>query len=98
MIDWEKLETEIRAYLEECAENWDAYNANPSLPHVIAYEEAAQTLLAKIKAMVEADCKACQDRQSESAKMLNREAAFDEERLRDEVQYWKDKNYELGSR
>ena len=42
------------------------------------------------------DCKQCQQKQVESERMLTREAAFDEERLRDEVKYWKDKNYKLG--
>ena len=35
-------------------------------------------------------------RQVEAEKMLNREAAFEENRLREEVKYWKDKCYELG--
>lgn len=42
------------------------------------------------------ECKQCNQRQAESEKMLNREAAFGEERLMDEVRYWKNKNYELG--
>ena len=32
----------------------------------------------------------------ESEKTLNREAAFEERRLYDEVEYWKGKNYRLG--
>ena len=32
----------------------------------------------------------------ESEKMLNREAAFEEQRLYAEVEYWKNKNYRLG--
>jgi hypothetical protein len=43
------------------------------------------------------ECNACNKRQIESERILNREAAFDEERLRDEVKYWKSKNYQLGS-
>jgi len=42
------------------------------------------------------DCNACNQRQIESESFLNREAAFEEERLRGEVEYWKDKNYKLG--
>ena len=43
-------------------------------------------------------CKRCQQQQVDSEKMLNREAAFDEAQLRDEVQYWKDRTYELGGK
>ena len=32
----------------------------------------------------------------ESEKINNREAAFEEQRLHDEVEYWKGKNYQLG--
>ena len=32
----------------------------------------------------------------ESEKMLNREVAFEEQRLHDEVEYWKGKYYRLG--
>ncbi|HUV46157.1 MAG TPA: hypothetical protein VMW45_03710 [Dehalococcoidia bacterium] len=32
----------------------------------------------------------------ESEKILNREAAFEEQRLHAEVEYWKGKNYRLG--
>jgi len=42
------------------------------------------------------ECKTCQQRQEYSDKILYREAAFEEERLRGEVEYWKDKNYRLG--
>ena len=34
----------------------------------------------------------------ESEKLLNRDAAFEERRLHDEVEYWKGKNYMLGQR
>ena len=37
-----------------------------------------------------------EQRFAESEKMLNREAAFEEQRLHDEVEYWKGKNYRLG--
>jgi hypothetical protein len=46
----------------------------------------------------ETDCKSCQQRQIESEKLLNREAAYEERRLLDEVKYWKDKDYRLGGR
>ncbi len=41
-------------------------------------------------------CEQCQQRQVDSEKMLNREATYEEKRLRGEVEYWKDKNYRLG--
>ena len=51
----------------------------------------------KIKATdITSELKEQDNRQLESERMLNREAAFDEQRLRDEVEYWKGKNYRLG--
>ena len=37
-----------------------------------------------------------EQRYADSEKILNREAAFEEQRLHDEVEYWKNKNYRLG--
>ncbi len=44
------------------------------------------------------ECKQCNQRQAEAEKMLNREAALDERRLRGEAQEWRDKYYEVGGR
>ncbi len=42
---------------------------------------------------------AAQDaRDTDNERILSREAAFEEERFRNEVKYWKGKNYELGGR
>jgi hypothetical protein len=40
--------------------------------------------------------KARDQREIDAERIMNREAAFEERRLMAEVQYWKDKNYELG--
>jgi len=40
-------------------------------------------------------CKKCQQRQMDNEKILIREAAFDEAQLRDEVEYWKQKDYQI---
>lgn len=44
------------------------------------------------------ECKQCQSRQVEADRILNREAAYVERQLMDEVKDWKQRYYEVGGR
>jgi len=71
--------------------DWDRFDV------ILAYSLKAQlSKLLKAGYISPEECKQCQQRQLESEKMLNREAAYDEQQLREEVQDWKDRYYEAG--
>ena len=58
-------------------------------------QEHITTLEGQIESL-QADIARLEKQYEGSEKFLNREAAFEEQRLHDEVKYWKDKNYRLG--
>uniref|UniRef100_A0A6M3IQ45 Uncharacterized protein n=2 Tax=viral metagenome TaxID=1070528 RepID=A0A6M3IQ45_9ZZZZ len=58
-------------------------------------QEHATTLEGQIESL-QADIARLEKQYEDSEKFLNREAAFEEQRLHEEVKYWKDKNYRLG--
>lgn len=100
--EWGKIVNQILALIEEDLPEL-AKEAGYKLPEEI--EEIQAELTEKFATKFEKriagyvspeECKQCNQRQIDSEKILNREAAFDEKRLRDEVQYWKVKNYVVG--
>jgi hypothetical protein len=62
------------------------------------YDVTAQILayIKKVGCLLPDEVERIEKQQMESEKMLNREAAFDEQRLRGEIEYWKIKSYRLG--
>ncbi len=59
-------------------------------------EMLVSELSPQIVGIVDRELRRFDDRWAESDRILNREAGYEEDRLRGEVEYWKDKSYELG--
>lgn len=78
---------------------WDGTTIKANLSDIISIIlEALPELAKEARYKSLEDCQTCNQRQLESERMLNREVAFDERILRDEIQDWKDRYYELGGR
>jgi len=89
--DKEGLLQKIKGILEEYADLREEQNSLQCACEIIRDVKEAGYISPE-------ECKQCQTRQTESERMLNREACFDEKRLRSEIQDWKDRYYEIGGK